>query len=52
MVKGDVVFAASGVTHGSMFDGVHFTHGGARVDSLVWDSFTGRKSRVQSFWPA
>jgi fructose-1,6-bisphosphatase II / sedoheptulose-1,7-bisphosphatase len=52
MVKGDVVFAASGVTDGSMFDGVHFTRRGVRVDSLVWDSFTGRKSRVQTFWPS
>jgi fructose-1,6-bisphosphatase/sedoheptulose 1,7-bisphosphatase-like protein len=51
MVPGNVVFAASGVTHGSMFDGVHFENGGAHVDTLVWDSFTGRRSRVRSTYP-
>ncbi|MGH6951987.1 MAG: class II fructose-bisphosphatase [Vitreimonas sp.] len=51
LVPGDVVFAASGVTHGSMFDGVHFENGAARVDTLVWDSFTKRKSRVRSTYP-
>jgi fructose-1,6-bisphosphatase II / sedoheptulose-1,7-bisphosphatase len=48
LVPGDVVFAASGVTSGSMFDGVLFADGGAQVESLVWDSFSGRKSRVRS----
>jgi fructose-1,6-bisphosphatase/sedoheptulose 1,7-bisphosphatase-like protein len=51
MVPGDVVFAASGVTHGSMFDAVHFEHHHAHVDTLVWDSFNKRKSRVRSIWP-
>jgi fructose-1,6-bisphosphatase II / sedoheptulose-1,7-bisphosphatase len=51
MVPGDVVFAASGVTDGSMFDGVRFDASGAHVETLVWDSFTGRKSRVRSYWP-
>ncbi len=51
MVPGDVVFAASGVTDGSMFEGVRFEATGARVESIVWDSFTGRKGRVHSFWP-
>jgi fructose-1,6-bisphosphatase/sedoheptulose 1,7-bisphosphatase-like protein len=45
------VFAASGVTHGSMFDAVHFEHHNAHVDTLVWDSFNKRKSRVRSIWP-
>lgn len=48
LVPGDVVFAASGVTDGSMFGGVHFAADGAHVESIVWDSFTGRKSRVRS----
>lgn len=48
LVPGHVVFAASGVTDGSMFSGVLFTPEGAHVDSVVWDSFSGRKSRVQS----
>jgi fructose-1,6-bisphosphatase II / sedoheptulose-1,7-bisphosphatase len=51
MVPGDVVFAASGVTDGSMFEGVRFEAGGAHVDTLVWDSFSGRRSRVRSVWP-
>ncbi len=51
MVKGDVVFAASGVTSGSMFEGVLFEGSGARVDSLVWDSFNARKARVSSLCP-
>lgn len=50
LVPGDVVFAASGVTDGSMFEGVRFEPGGARVESLAWDSFSGRKSRVLSRW--
>jgi fructose-1,6-bisphosphatase II / sedoheptulose-1,7-bisphosphatase len=51
LVPGDVVFAASGVTDGSMFDGVRFAPGAAHVDSIVWDSFSGRKSRVQTVLP-
>ena len=50
LVPGDVVFAASGVTDGSMFEGVRFEPDGAHVESLVWDSFSGRKSRVRSYW--
>lgn len=52
LVPGDVVFAASGVTDGSMFEGVRFEKGMARVESIVWDSFTGRKTRVRSVWPS
>ncbi|HRO03642.1 MAG TPA: class II fructose-bisphosphatase [Terricaulis sp.] len=51
MAPGDVVFAASGVTDGSMFSGVHFAPEGAHVETIVWDSFTGRKSRVRSILP-
>ena len=51
MVPGDVVFAASGVTDGSMFAGVHFAADGAHVETIVWDSFTGRRSRVRSVLP-
>ncbi|MCR6644237.1 MAG: class II fructose-bisphosphatase [Terricaulis sp.] len=48
MVPGDVVFAASGVTDGSMLAGVLFAAEGAHVETVVWDSFSGRKSRVRS----
>jgi hypothetical protein len=34
-----------------MFEGVHFDAGAAHVDTLVWDSFTGRRSRVRSIHP-
>jgi hypothetical protein len=34
-----------------MFEGVHFDAGTAHVDTLVWDSFTGRRSRVRSIHP-
>ncbi len=51
MVPGDVVFAASGVTQGSMLDGVHFLRDGAHVDTLVWDSFNARKVRVRTIRP-
>ncbi|MBY0563465.1 MAG: class II fructose-bisphosphatase [Hyphomonadaceae bacterium] len=48
MAPGDVVFAASGVTDGSMFGGVRFDERTAHVDTLVWDSFSSRKLRVRS----
>jgi fructose-1,6-bisphosphatase II / sedoheptulose-1,7-bisphosphatase len=51
MAPGDVVFAASGVTHGSMFNGVHFENEFAHVDTLVWDSFSKRRCRVRSIYP-
>ncbi len=50
MVKGEVVFAASGVTDSSMFAGVRFDSDGAEVESLLWDSFNCRRSRVRSHW--
>jgi fructose-1,6-bisphosphatase II / sedoheptulose-1,7-bisphosphatase len=48
LVPGYVVFAATGVTAGSMFDGVVFEPGVALTDSLVWDSFNARQSRVRT----
>lgn len=51
MAPGHVVFAASGVTHGSMFAGVHFEPTYAEVETLVWDNFSHRKSRVRSIYP-
>jgi fructose-1,6-bisphosphatase II / sedoheptulose-1,7-bisphosphatase len=51
LAPGHVVFAASGVTHGSMFEGVQFERGLAHVDTLVWDTFTGRRSRVRATYP-
>ena len=41
MAKGDVMFAATGVTTGSMLQGVRRFHGGAETHSLVMRSKTG-----------
>jgi hypothetical protein len=30
---------------------VQFENGTAHVDTLVWDTFTGRRSRVRSAYP-
>src|SRR5690606_30563623 len=41
LAKGDVMFAATGVTTGSMLRGVRRFHGGAETHSLVMRSKTG-----------
>ena len=41
MAKGDVMFAATGVTDGSMLKGVHRFPGGATTHSIVMRSKTG-----------
>lgn len=41
LVKGDVLFAATGVTHGSLLKGVSRYHGGAKTHSVVMRSDTG-----------
>jgi fructose-1,6-bisphosphatase II / sedoheptulose-1,7-bisphosphatase len=41
MAKGDVMFAATGVTSGSMLEGVKRFDGGARTSSIVMRSKTG-----------
>jgi fructose-1,6-bisphosphatase/sedoheptulose 1,7-bisphosphatase-like protein len=51
MAPGHVVFAASGVTHGSMFEGVHFEHGARARRHIGVGHFTGRRSRVRSIYP-
>jgi len=41
MAKGDVMFAATGVTTGSMLEGVHFEPGYVTTDTVVMRSATG-----------
>jgi fructose-1,6-bisphosphatase II / sedoheptulose-1,7-bisphosphatase len=41
MAKGDVMFAATGVTSGSMLKGVRRFHNGAETHSIVMRSKTG-----------
>lgn len=41
MARGDVMFAATGVTDGSMLRGVKVWHGGASTESIVMRSKTG-----------
>lgn len=48
IVRGDVVFAASGVTAGSMLDGVVFHGATASVETLILDSFSKSAMRVKT----
>jgi fructose-1,6-bisphosphatase II / sedoheptulose-1,7-bisphosphatase len=41
LARGDVMFAATGVTDGTMLDGVRRFHGGAKTHSMVMRSKTG-----------
>jgi fructose-1,6-bisphosphatase II / sedoheptulose-1,7-bisphosphatase len=41
MAKGDVMFAATGVTTGSMLEGVHFEPGYVTTETVVMRSATG-----------
>jgi fructose-1,6-bisphosphatase II / sedoheptulose-1,7-bisphosphatase len=48
IVRGDVVFAASGVTTGSMLEGVLFESNRAHVETLILDSFSRTTHRIKS----
>ncbi len=48
MASGDVIFAATGVTDGSMLDGVRFTERGVETDTLTMRSKTKTVRRVQA----
>lgn len=48
MAKGDVMFAATGVTTGSMLKGVRLFPGGAETDSIVMRSKTGTVRRIET----
>jgi fructose-1,6-bisphosphatase II / sedoheptulose-1,7-bisphosphatase len=48
MAHGDVMFAATGVTNGSMLKGVRRFHGGAFTHSVVMRSKTGTVRYVEA----
>lgn len=48
MASGDVIFAATGVTDGSMLDGVRFTERGVETDTITMRSKTKTIRRVQA----
>jgi fructose-1,6-bisphosphatase II len=48
LAKGDVMFAASGVTKGYLLEGVVFFGGGARTESIVMRSKTGTVRVIRS----
>jgi fructose-1,6-bisphosphatase II / sedoheptulose-1,7-bisphosphatase len=48
MVKGDCVFAATGVTSGSLLSGVRFGKDVIRTDTVVMRSVTGTVRRIKA----
>jgi len=48
LASGDVIFAATGVTDGSMLQGVKRVPGGCRVQSIVMRSQTGTIRRIEA----
>ena len=48
MASGDVIFSATGVTDGSLLDGVHFRGEFAETETVVMRSQTGTVRRVKT----
>ena len=48
MASADVIFAATGVTGGSLLTGVHFAAGGAETETIVMRSKTGTVRRIKT----
>ena len=48
MASGDVIFSATGVTDGSLLDGVHFRQGFAETETVVLRSKTGTVRRIKT----
>lgn len=48
MASPDVIFAATGVTDGSLLDGVHFSNGSAETETIVMRSKSGTVRRIKS----
>ncbi|MCB1521984.1 MAG: class II fructose-bisphosphatase [Hyphomicrobiaceae bacterium] len=48
MASGDVIFAATGVTGGSLLDGVHFHDDGAETETVVMRSKTRTVRRIRT----
>lgn len=49
MASGDVIFAATGVTDGSMLDGIKVTKEGVSTHTIVMRSSTGTVRRIRAF---
>ncbi len=49
MASGDVIFAATGVTNGSMLDGIRVTKEGVSTHTIVMRSSTGTVRRIRAF---
>jgi fructose-1,6-bisphosphatase II / sedoheptulose-1,7-bisphosphatase len=48
MASGDVIFSATGVTDGSLLDGVHFRGHFAETETVVLRSQTGTVRRIKT----
>lgn len=48
MASGDVIFSATGVTDGSLLEGVHFRQGFAETETVVLRSQTGTVRRIKT----
>ena len=48
MASPDVIFAATGVTDGSLLDGVRFRNGTAETETIVMRSKSGTVRRIKS----
>ena len=48
MAAGDVIFSATGVTDGSLLEGVHFRGDFAETETVVMRSQTGTVRRVKT----
>jgi fructose-1,6-bisphosphatase II / sedoheptulose-1,7-bisphosphatase len=48
MASGDVIFSATGVTDGSLLDGVHFRQGFAETETVLLRSKTGTVRRIKT----
>jgi fructose-1,6-bisphosphatase II / sedoheptulose-1,7-bisphosphatase len=48
MASGDVIFSATGVTDGSLLDGVHFRGDFAETETVVLRSKTGTVRRIKT----
>jgi fructose-1,6-bisphosphatase/sedoheptulose 1,7-bisphosphatase-like protein len=48
LARGNVMFAATGVTSGPLLEGVRFFHGGAHTHSIVMRSETGTVRRIET----
>ena len=48
MASADVIFAATGITDGSLLDGVRFTGDCAETESVVMRSHTGTVRRIKT----